>query len=172
MNYRKVYHKQYYVKNRKKILEKQRIYREKNKEKKNEYAKKYYQLNKRKRQKYFSLYWKSEKGKINSKRKYLKRQISHCISTAINRCLKHNKNGHHWEDLVDYTLEELKQHLESLFQEGMTWNNHGRWHIDHIRPISSFNLTDNKCEDFKECWTLENLQPLWAEDNIRKGNKI
>ena len=56
----------------------------------------------------------------------------------------------------------------------MSWDNYGRngWEIDHIKPISSFNFNSYKDKEFKECWSLENLQPLWAEENIRKSNKI
>jgi len=116
-------------------------------------------------------YHNSEKGQKLYKKMYKKRKFSIIISNNIRKSLKGNKNGQHWEDIVGYTLNELKQHLQSQFQEGMSWDNHGKWHIDHIRPIASFNITDYKCEDFKECWSLSNLQPLWAIDNIRKGDK-
>lgn len=70
---------------------------------------------------------------------------------------------------LGYTLAELKSHLESRFGPGMTWGNYGRWHIDHIRPCASFDLADEA--QFNMCWALENLQPLWATDNVRKGAK-
>ena len=65
-------------------------------------------------------------------------------------------------------------HIESQFKEGMSWKNHGihGWHIDHIRPISSFNFESCNDPEFKECWALENLQPLWAKENLSKSNKI
>ena len=72
---------------------------------------------------------------------------------------------------TDYTPEELKEHLESQFTDGMSWDNMKDWHIDHIRPVSSFNFTTTECEDFKKCWALNNLQPLWSKDNLSKGNK-
>ena len=72
------------------------------------------------------------------------------------------------EDLLGYTTEELKTHLESLFQEGMTWNNHGKWHIDHIIPQSHFISIDQ----IKECFALDNLKPEWAEWNMSKGNRF
>lgn len=77
-----------------------------------------------------------------------------------------------WESLVGYTLEDLRCHLERLFLPGMTWQNMGHWHIDHVRPVSSFNITN--CDDlaFRECWSLSNLQPLWAVDNLKKYNKL
>lgn len=71
--------------------------------------------------------------------------------------------------LVGCSIEHLKKHLENKFQEGMTWNNHGKngWHIDHIKPCSSFDLVN--LEEQKKCFNYNNLQPLWAEDNLKKG---
>ena len=68
---------------------------------------------------------------------------------------------------LEYSLDNLKKHLEGLFREGMTWENYGRWHVDHIKPCASFDLTDP--EQFSECWALKNLQPLWSQENCRKG---
>jgi len=98
------------------------------------------------------------------------------ISSAIRGSLRTGKNGRHWEKLVDYTLKELMAYLESLFLPGMTWENHGigrgKWNIDHIIPTSLFNITSTKCRGFKACWELENLRPMWSEDNLRKNNKL
>jgi hypothetical protein len=69
-----------------------------------------------------------------------------------------------------YTNEELFNHLESQFTDGMSWDNMSEWHIDHIRPIASFNYDSTDHPEFKECWALENLQPLWATDNMSKGS--
>ena len=110
---------------------------------------------------------RSEKGKIFSK----KYKISRCMSNSIRASLKGHKNGVHWEDIVGYTLADFKKHISGLFSKNMTWENHGEWHIDHKRPIASFNITSYDCDDFKECWSLSNLQPLWAEDNLKKGSK-
>ncbi len=97
------------------------------------------------------------------------------VSRGIYYSLGKGKGGHHWEDLVGYTLEELVEHLSSLFTEGMTIENHGKtedsWQIDHIIPQSRFNFTSYDDPEFKECWALENLQPLWARDNFRKHAK-
>lgn len=70
---------------------------------------------------------------------------------------------------LGYSVDELMAHLEVKFLDGMSWKNYGKWHIDHIRPCASYDLTDP--EQFAECWGLSNLQPLWARDNIRKGAK-
>ena len=61
-------------------------------------------------------------------------------------------------------------YLQGKFKEGMHWNNLGKWHIDHIRPCASFDLTDP--EQQKQCFHYTNLQPLWAAENIRKGAKV
>ena len=72
------------------------------------------------------------------------------------------------EELLGYTAEELKIHLESMFQEGMTWNNQGKWHIDHIIPQSHFTSIDQ----MKECFALNNLKPEWGDWNMSKGNRF
>ncbi|WP_407309762.1 HNH endonuclease signature motif containing protein [Desulfosporosinus sp. SB140] len=86
--------------------------------------------------------------------------------------IKGTKNGLKWEDLVGYSLTDLKKHLEGLFKDGMSWNNMGLWHIDHIIPRSAFDFSHPDDPGFKLCWSLSNLQPLWAEENLRKWNKI
>jgi hypothetical protein len=63
---------------------------------------------------------------------------------------------------------KLKEHIEKLFVEGMSWENHGEWHIDHIKPVSKF----DKTEKISIINSLDNLQPLWAVDNLKKSNKI
>jgi hypothetical protein len=88
---------------------------------------------------------------------------------GIWRSLKYSKNGRRWEKLVGYTADDLMARLESLFADGMIWDNYGEWHIDHIKPISSFNFESKHDPEFRECWGLQNLQPLWAKENISKG---
>jgi len=83
-----------------------------------------------------------------------------------------NKNGRGWQKLVGYTVNDLKRHLEKQFTPGMSWENFGEWHIDHVIPKSVFNFTEPEHEDFKRCWSLKNLQPLWATDNLSKGSKL
>lgn len=67
------------------------------------------------------------------------------------------------------TRDALVQHLEAQFQPGMTWENHGAWHIDHIRPLASFDLTDHAQRTAANHFS--NLRPLWAKVNIDKGAK-
>lgn len=72
--------------------------------------------------------------------------------------------------LCGCTLEDLKTHIESQFQPGMTWENHSKygWHIDHIRPCASFDLSDQ--EQQKQCFHYTNLQPLWWKENLSKNS--
>ena len=71
-------------------------------------------------------------------------------------------------DLVGCTVQELRDHLESKFTDGMSWENHGEWHVDHIKPCASYALADEAQQ--KECFHYTNLQPLWANDNMSKGS--
>lgn len=85
--------------------------------------------------------------------------------------VKKNVNDKTFAELVGYSVSDLRAHLERQFSKGMSWEKFcdGQIHIDHIKPRSSFDLTDPA--NVKTCWCLSNLQPLWARDNIRKGNK-
>lgn len=93
-----------------------------------------------------------------------------CMSSLLRYSIKSNKNNQKTFDLLGYNLTELKQHIEKKFQDGMSWDNYGEWHIDHIKPIASFNNLEIGSNDFKECWSLNNLQPLWAYNNRSKGS--
>lgn len=94
------------------------------------------------------------------------------MKTAIGKALRGGKAGRKWENLVGYTLHDLKRHLERQFVPGMSWSNIGQWHIDHIIPKSVFRYqtTDDPC--FKRAWSMDNLQPLWAADNLAKGASL
>ena len=138
------------------------------------YQEKYRNKNRDRRLEYLKKWKKTKEGEQSTQKYREKNKLSKNISSLIRHSLVGNKNGWHWEDLVGYTLEDLKGYLESKFQGGMSWENYGffGWHIDHIRPISSFNITDYRCKDFRKCWSLDNLQPLWAKDNLSKGAKL
>lgn len=82
------------------------------------------------------------------------------------------KNGRKTMELLGYSIEQLKAHLEKQFWPGMTWENYGEWHIDHIIPLSAHNYKTPDDVDFKKAWALKNLQPLWAIDNIRKKDSL
>lgn len=114
--------------------------------------------------------YEREKEKRQNNPRY---RLNRSISSGIRRSLKDGKKGKHWEDLVNYSLDDLTKHLESQFKDGMTWENYGfyGWHIDHIKPKSAFDFLTFNDEEFQECWGINNLQPLWREDNLKKGDK-
>jgi len=84
-----------------------------------------------------------------------------------------SKNRKSTFDLVDYTVDDLKIHLESLFEPGMSWDNYGinGWEIDHRKPDSWFSYDSTDHTEFAASWALSNLQPKWAKLNRSKGNK-
>ena len=116
-------------------------------------------------------YEKTEAGKAARKRRdqapnaVIRNRLYARLSIAV-RAQEARKAGRTTE-LVGCTWAELRRHLELQFAPGMTWENRNAWHIDHIRPCASFDLTDP--EQQKECFHYTNLQPLWAEENIKKG---
>lgn len=100
-------------------------------------------------------------------------RLSGILSSAIRRTLKGAKSRRHWEDIVGYSCEQLRAHIERQFHSGMTWENHGKvWEIDHIIPIKVFNFQDIDHQDFKRAWSLKNLQPLLVHENRRKSAKV
>jgi hypothetical protein len=158
-------------------------YREKNKERLSNNHKKWYNENKEKWNEYIKEYREKNIDKIREiKRTYertrkandpLYKLISN-FRTAIYQVLKENnvdKNGHYFE-ILKYSPDELISHLENQFKDGMTWGNYGEWHVDHILPITSFNIQEIGDNEFMKCWSLNNLQPMWGEENLRKSNKI
>ncbi|MGE8143060.1 hypothetical protein ACQKOE_13880 [Novosphingobium sp. NPDC080210] len=93
------------------------------------------------------------------------------VSSYVYFCLRKEKGGKKVEQLLGYSISELRAHIERQFTRGMTWENYGEWHVDHILPVASFNFDSPDDPDFKACWALTNLRPLWADDNIRKSDK-
>ena len=127
---------------------------------------------------YYSLVTKDIEKTKKNRRKYEKKRrqedktyrISKSMSIMIWQALKNGRIFKSWDKYLSYSVDELKAHLENQFREGMYWDNYGEWHIDHIKPRSSFKYESENDIEFKECWKLENLQPLWASENMYKGN--
>jgi len=127
-------------------------------------------------------YQKSEKGKAAIIRNYKRHKSFVCnrlndaIHAGIYASLKGNKNRKKWQSLVGYSLKELIEHLEKQFTNGMAWDNYGcgmgKWHIDHIIPKAVFGYNSSSDLDFRRCWTLSNLRPMWGKDNLEKKDKI
>lgn len=164
----------YQQKNKEKLKIKKKEYREKNKEKVNESTRKWIVENYDYYMKKNKEYRSSEKGLKNKRENYYKnKDINKYIiawRSVLSNTLKRfgTKKEGHTIKLLGYSAIELKEHLENKFMSGMTWDNWGEWHIDHIKPVSSFNIN----EKMSVVNSLNNLQPLWANDNLKKSNKI
>lgn len=121
-----------------------------------------------------------KKTKLKRDKHYAKKKddpawkVENSFKVGVYKSLKDQKAGRSWEKLVGYSVKDLMAHLESNFLPGMSWQNYGLngWHIDHIIPRSVFNYEVPEDIDFQKCWSLDNLRPLWAADNIRKGAKL
>lgn len=160
------YNKDYYAENKEKINEINKAWRLKNKSKEYEDHKKWRANNK-------SLLREQAKRAKTKKRSTAKGKLSSNIAVGIYlSVVRGSKNNKKWESLVGYTVDDLKKHLENKFKDGMTWENYGKWHIDHIIPLSAFNFQTPLDTDFKKAWALKNLQPLWAVENIKKGASL
>lgn len=85
---------------------------------------------------------------------------------AINGNVKSVKT----EELIGCSIECLKAHLQSHFSTGMSWDNYGKWHVDHIRPCAMFDMSSE--DEQRKCFHYTNLQPMWREDNLRKSDKL
>jgi hypothetical protein len=161
--YNKSYCKTYYTQNKNELNIKGKKWKEKNKELVRKIQKQYRSINKEKLDKY-NVEWK-RKNKNN-----VQYNISCNLRRRLNKALSCNyKSGSAVGDL-GCTIDELKIYLESKFQSGMNWDNYGLygWHIDHIKPLASFDLTDRN--QLLEACHYTNLQPLWANDNLAKGS--
>lgn len=142
-------------------------------------AKKYYQKDKEKIKQKRSEYYIQNKRKIlDSQNKYKKRRRKESKFILLQRRLRNRlyyalkktywKKNTHFSEYIGCDKKTLVNHIESKFTEGMNWDNQGEWHIDHIIPLSSANTV----KELYELCHYTNLQPLWASDNIKKGNSI
>lgn len=159
------YQKQYYIENKSKELARTSEYSKNNREKINKRRREWYAKNKhtmKDRSTYHKEYFR------NRYQNDIEFKIKVNLRNRLNNAIKNGqKTGSAIKDL-GCSVEELRTYLEKHFQEGMTWDNYGEWHIDHIKPLDSFKL-ENREELLKAC-NYKNLQPLWAEDNFKKSN--
>ncbi len=151
-----------YYKNREYNLIKQKEWHTKNRTKRTQQLKEYSYTNRHNRNEYL-------KRKKKEDKQY---HIMKNIRDRMRAAMKGRSKSKHTIELLGCSIEKLKVHLETQFTEGMSWDNYGKkgWHIDHIIPCASFDLTDP--EQQKKCFNYSNLQPLWAEDNYKKKDKI
>ena len=176
--------KQYRLDNKDALDEYRKQYRLEHKEEINEYTKQYYQKNKEKKAEYRNQYAKTRRQ--NDPEYKLRMSISSIIGQALKRS-DGSKFGESILQHLPYTIEELKNHIEKQWKDWMSWDNHGkydrnnvkvesdlttyRWHIDHITPQSKLPYDTMEHPNFQKCWVLDNLRPLEAVENIKKGNK-
>jgi hypothetical protein len=191
--------KKIYIENNKeKVINGRSLYYKNNKEKENNKYKIYYLSHRDERLTYSKKYFSINKEKINIKRNEnrIKREkidpslkLKHNISSMIRYGLRReniSKNGLSCFDYLSYSFYELKTHIENLFEPWMTWENLGKydpktwddndpatwkWQLDHIIPHSNFKYQSMEEESFKKCWSLENLRPYSAKQNIKDGNR-
>lgn len=158
--------------------------REQNKERDRELKHKHYLNNKEKylkaHQAYNALHsdhikqWKRSYRSTYEKQRYhddVFHRLRCVLRSRLRQALRENqKTGSAVNDL-GCSIEEFKKHLESLWKPGMSWDNWSKngWHIDHIRPLNSFNLSNP--DEVKQACHYFNLQPLWAEENLQKSDK-
>ena len=166
------YMKIYNQKNKEKLQIAQKKYREKNNEILKIYRKKYREQNKENTKIYHKKYQKKNQNEYNkNKRKVNTLFKLRCnLSTRTNIALKNKKyiKSKTTLDMLGCDLDTAKAHLEKQFTKGMSWENYGEWHIDHIIPCASVKTE----EELIKLFHYTNLQPLWAADNMSKGKKI
>src|SRR3989338_5917954 len=183
-------YKKYVIDNKEKIMLKKKEYKENNKEKIKEwknnnkekisqynknYLSKYREVNKEELAKKQQEYYQVNKKEINKRRnesinKNPVKKIQRNLRSRVNVGLTGKCKSEKTKQLLGCTIDELKIYLEKQFTEGMTWDNYGEWHVDHILPVSKFDIT-NEIEQHV-CFHYQNLQPLWAKENISKGCKM
>lgn len=169
--------KKYKDDNKEQISEYNKTYQRKRNLEKTKAAKKLEQEKRR-------IYYQENKSKINQQNRERRKKdkhfnLRHNLSSRIAKALNDNIKSENTMSLIGCSIEEFKFHIESQFEDGMSWDNYGRlnktkskkyWEIDHIIPCASFDLSVP--EEQVKCFNYRNTQPLWREDNIRKSDKL
>lgn len=171
--------KEYRKNNKDIILNKSREYHKKNKEREKEYRKNYRKNNPEKDKKRHQDYYKNNKQKISKRiNQYNKKRKKHDIGYKI-KCnlvkrlcmvIKRNERKGHTVELLGCSINDFKNHIKSKFTEGMTWENYGEWHIDHIIPCAVFDFTKTEAQKF--CFHYTNMKPMWGNENKSKNCKV
>ncbi len=153
--------KKYYEENKDFYAQKNKEYREKHKEELNNYAKEYRKLHQK------EITAKRKEKRHNDKKYYFEIYLRNKINNYLYRYGKIKKKNN-VQEILGCTYEEFKKYIENKFQNGMSWENRGKWHLDHIIPLA----TAKNYDDLIRLNHHTNFQPLWAEDNFKKGKKI
>lgn len=160
----KEYKRQWYLQNRPRVLEARRADYASNQEAKKQRAREYYATHKEE-----CLKRNSARMKIRRKHDPKVRLLSNLRKRVYDALSGRDKSASTLA-LIGCTVDELRAYLQAKFAPGMSWENYGKWHIDHIMPCASFDLSDRVQQ--LQCFNYKNLQPLWAVENIRKGAKV
>ncbi len=191
----KIYKKEYYIKNKSEIDERNKTWNKNNSNVVKKYKKKWAELNRERLKIYKKEYYVKNKEKLDKKnkewvlknierhreiaRRYRQKKhdnnvsfrIKESVSSRIYSFLKEKKGGVGTEKLLGYSIDSLVEHLESQFDEKMSWENYGTYfHIDHIIPVVLYDLS--KIEELRKCWNFRNLRPLFVNQNLSKGSKL
>lgn len=115
----------------------------------------------------------NKKIRANSSLSKEQRRVKNNLKSRLRVAVKGKLNTDNFYDTFGYSQSDLVKHLESFFNEDISWDNYGQfgWHIDHIKPCSAFDWTKDIEKTTKECFALSNLRPLNWRENIMKGNK-
>lgn len=167
----------YYNNNKNKLLDSNKKRWHKNKDRYSRNSKKWRDDNKNKIRDINKIWYNKNKEKVFKYHTYkyhtnINYRIKILLSSRIRQVLQGGYKSNRTVLLLGCSIEFFKGYLSAQFKDGMSWNNYGYkgWHIDHIRPCASFDLS--KPEQQKECFHYTNLQPLWWYDNLKKSDKI
>ena len=174
------YNKWYAENHKEEIKERKKRYRRDNKERLKEREDQYKINNKEKIKEQHKKYTERNKEKIKERRRENSQNPINRLHDSVRASIRQSlfsqnisKNRRKWEKLVGYSTQDLKEYLEKLFLPGMTWENYGKkWHIDHIIAKVFFVFKSTDDVEFKYCWSLYNLRPMWGGKNISKSDKI
>ena len=174
-----LYKRVYYKKNREKLLDYAKDYNEENSKMRKEYMQEWRKTNAKHVREYNQQWIDNNKEHVKKRyNKYRKKRyrediqfkLAYNLRSRLRTALKGKRKDKQTLYYLDCSVEYLINYLKERFESGMSWENYGKkWHIDHIVPLSSFDLT--KKEQIEKACHYTNLQPLWAEDNFKKGNK-
>lgn len=187
--------RRYRERNRDKLVEYQREYRAKNAERSRERVRRYRRRHAKRLRLQAREFRRRNAEAINAKRREWRKanpdayretlrregerrrrrpgyRIEATIRARLHRCIRKGQKGGRTLTILGYGIDQLMAHLENCFLPGMTWQNYGEWHIDHVIPLSAWGVDSWDHPELPVAWSLMNLRPMWANDNLRKGATI
>lgn len=163
----------YYLENRDKIIPRVRDRYRSMEDELREYARRRYRSRRHELLLQQKEYRQSDHGR-RVKSEFLsrpERKLDNAVRVGVRRAFKGTRKSRPTWEMLGYSLCDLKSHLERQFLKGMSWDNYGEWHIDHIVPLADFISDYEPHEAVSRAWHLANLRPVWADENLRKNRK-